>query len=55
MTLFPIFSRRIAYALEKQGFNIVKIAPNHTKPNLMVYYFEETVELHAAAQALIRQ
>lgn len=55
MTLFPIFSRRIAYALEKQGFNIVKIEPNKNNPQLKVYYFEETVELHNAAQLLIRQ
>lgn len=54
MSLFPIFSRRIAYALEKQGFSIVQIAPNRNNPTLNVYYFEESVELHKAAQALIR-
>ena len=55
MALFPIFSKRIAYELERRGFNIVKIAPNHNQPNLNVYYFEETLELHKAAQELIRK
>lgn len=53
MKLYPIFSRRIAYILEKQGFKLIKIAPNQNKPELNVYYFEETVEFHNAARALI--
>ncbi len=55
MTLFPIFSRRIALELEKHGFDIVKMAPNRNKPELQVYYFEETEALHKAAQELIRK
>lgn len=55
MTLFPIFSRRIALELEKRGFNIVRMAPNRNKPKLQVYYFEETADLHKAAQELIRK
>ncbi len=53
--LYPIFSRKIAYELEKQGFKVIKIAPNKKKPQFMVYYFNETVELRAAAQALIQK
>ena len=41
MTLFPVFSRRVAYALEAQGFK--------------VYYFEETLALRRAAQELIQE
>jgi len=55
MKLYPIFSRRIVRALEKQGFQVKKIAPNKKHPELLVYYFEETVELHNAAQQLFQQ
>lgn len=55
MNLFPIFSRRIAYALELQGFKLIRMAPNRHKPELMVYYFEDTVKLHNAAQQLINK
>ena len=55
MKLYPIFSRRIATELEKQGFKIKKIAPNRNNFNLRVYYFEETVELRNAAQQLIQK
>ena len=53
MKLFPIFSRRIVRELEKQGFSVVKIAPNRNHPELSVYYFKETVALRNAAQQLI--
>lgn len=53
MILYPIFSRRIAYELEKQGFKLIKMAPNRRRPELHVYYFEDTVALHHAAQKLI--
>ncbi len=55
MILYPIFSRRIAYQLEKMGFKLIKIAPNRHKPNFQVYYFEDTVALHNAAQTLIQK
>ena len=47
--LYPIFSRKIAYELEKQGFKVIKIAPNKKKPLFMVYYFNETFEIRAAS------
>lgn len=53
LTLYPIFSRRIAYKLEKAGFKVVKMAPNYKKPPLKVYYFEETVEFREAARKFI--
>ena len=54
MTLFPIFSRRIAYELESLGFKLVKIAPNRKKLGFNVYYFEETLDLRQTAQKLIQ-
>lgn len=54
MKLFPIFSRKIALELEKQGFKIEKIAPNRHHTNLQVYYFKETAALRNAAQQLIQ-
>lgn len=53
MTLYPIFSRRIAYKLEKLGFVVISMAPNYKKEGLKVYYFEDTVELRKAARELI--
>ena len=55
MTLYPIFSRRIAYKLEKEGFKVIKIAPNRKIPELKVYYFEETVALREKAREFISE
>lgn len=55
MTLFPVFSRRIAYALEEQGFKLINIAPNRKREGFKVYYFEETLALRRAAQELIQE
>ena len=55
MKLYPIFSRRIARELEKMGFQVKRIAPNRQHPELLVYYFEETVALHNAAQTLFKK
>ncbi len=55
MKLYPIFSRRIAYKLEKAGFKVVKIEKNYKHPELNVYYFEETVELREKAREFISE
>ena len=55
MTLFPIFSRKIAYELERRGFKVIHMAPNRHNPKLQVYYFEETLALRNAAQELINK
>lgn len=55
MKLYPIFSRRIVRELEKQGFKVIKMAPNNFHPELNVYYFEETVTLRNAVQKLIQK
>jgi len=54
MTLYPIFSRRIAYILERQGFKLINIAPNRKHQGFKVYYFEETTALRNAAAQLIQ-
>ena len=55
MTLFPVFSRRIAYTLEQEGFKLINIAPNRKREGFKVYYFEETIALRQAAQKLIQE
>lgn len=55
MTLFPVFSRRVAIALEDQGFDVIKTAPNDKYQGKIVYYFEETGELRRAVKMLIKQ
>ena len=54
MTLFPIFSRKVAYALEEKGFKLIRIAPNRKREGFKVYYFEETLPLRQAAQEIIQ-
>lgn len=54
MTLMPIFSRRIMIALENQGFEVIKTAPNEKYKGKTVYYFEETGALRHALKALIK-
>lgn len=53
MPLYTVFSRRVANALEKQGFRVVKMAKNRTNEKYLVYYFEDTVELRDALRPLI--
>ncbi len=55
MKLYPIFSRRVCYTLEKMGFKVVKMAPNRHNPELNVYYFEDTVKFHDALQKAIQK
>lgn len=55
MTLFPVFSRRVAYALEAKGFKLINIAPNRKRQGFKVYYFEETLALRQAAQEIIQE
>ena len=52
MNLYPVFSRKLTRKLEKRGFNVVKMAPNHEYPDKTVYYFEETLELRKAVNEL---
>lgn len=54
MTLMPIFSRRIMIALENQGFEVIKTAPNEKYKGKTVYYFEETGALRRALKALTK-
>lgn len=51
--LYAVFSRRVANILEKQGFRIVKMEPNHKNEKYLVYYFEDSVEFRDALRPLI--
>lgn len=54
MRLFPIFSRHLMRELKRQGFVIIKTAPNYRFPNKEVYYFEATSELKEAVDKSMR-
>ena len=43
-----IFNRRLALALRKKGFNIIKTEPNFYKPEFDVYIFEDSDALNSA-------
>ena len=43
-----VFTRWIAVELRKQGFNIIDVEPNHKKPQLDVYIFQDTPEFKQA-------
>ena len=43
-----IFNRRLALALRKKGFEIIKTEPNFYKPEFDVYIFNDSVELQSA-------
>lgn len=47
-----IYTRRIAYELRKQGFEILRLGVNEYHPELDTYIFEETSELSAALTKL---
>ena len=46
-----IYTRKLAYYLRKQGFNIIRVEPNENKPEFDAYIFEETAELLNAMRA----
>ena len=48
--LWIIYSKRMAWTLRTQGFEIVKTEPNYRKPQADVYFFENTPELQEAIQ-----
>lgn len=51
--LYAVFSRRVANALEHQGFRIVKMEKNTKDERYLVYYFEDSVALRDALRPLI--
>lgn len=55
MHLFTIFMPHIAAKLIEKGFVVVKTEPNKKHPNLLVYKFEETPELHLALEEILRK
>lgn len=55
MSLYPVFMQPIAFQLEQRGFPIRSIQPNKAKPQFNVYYFEDTIEFHAALIEIIQR
>ena len=53
MVYYTIYTQKVANQLESRGFRVQKIVPNHKNPRYVVYYFEDTVELRAALQAIL--
>lgn len=47
-----IFNRRLALALRKRGFDIIKTEPNFYKPEFDVYIFKDSAELQSALTEL---
>lgn len=50
-----IFNRRLALALRKKGFEIIKTEPNFYKPEFNVYIFENSDELQSALTEITRK
>lgn len=49
-----VFNRRIAVELRKKGFELIETMPNHNNPKLDVYVFEDTTELSAAWEEILK-
>lgn len=47
-----IFNRRLALALRRKGFEIIKTEPNFYKPEFNVYIFNDSEELQSALTEL---
>ena len=53
MTLYTVYSRRVANELEKLGFPIIKMDKNHKNEKYWVYYFEDGIDFRNALRPLI--
>lgn len=49
-----IFSKKIAYELRKKHFKIVGTEPNMNRPELDVYLFQDSDELEAALDEILK-
>jgi hypothetical protein len=50
MSIYKIYTKRIAYELRKQGFKFLGTDINPNFPQYYVYLFEDTPELHKALE-----
>lgn len=48
----PIFTKRIAYELRREGCKLLRVEPNWTKPQFDVYIFEEDDRFSKAMEKL---
>ena len=55
MKEFIVYTRRIAYELRRQGFQIIRTEINPTHPQYECWVFELTSELKAAFERLVKQ
>ena len=52
---FVVYTRRIALALRKEGFNIIRTDINPTHPQFECWVFKKTKELVAAFERLAKK
>lgn len=52
---YIIYTKRIALALQKLGFAIVKVGVNPNKPEFDCYFFENSEEFQLALKELTRK
>ena len=52
---YIIYTKRVAIALQKLGFAIVKVGINPNKPEFNCYFFEDSVEFQSALRELTKK
>lgn len=52
---YIIYTKRLAIALQKAGFAIVKVGINPNKPEFNCYFFEDNKEFQTALSRLTRK
>jgi hypothetical protein len=52
MSIYRIYTKRIAYELRKQGFKFLGTDINENFPQYLVFLFEDTPELHKALERI---
>jgi hypothetical protein len=51
---YPVFKKKFADELIRQGFELIKTRPNANNYKLKVYYFENTREVRDALTSIIK-
>ncbi len=50
---YTVFSKWLAIKLIKRGFNCTNVLPNQSEEGLVVFYFEDTKQLHKVVDILV--
>lgn len=53
--LYIIYMPRLAAELREMGFKLIKVSPNHKKPQYDVYWFEDTKELRDSVPIAVKR